>query len=109
MQQIQLSCSYCKQGALHPLPQNSDWSSKDWDGVKAKTKEQSKSLIDCSNSKPKTDTEQTMNIDKVSFDKLQIGQDDQKEEPPKVTESLVPPPPMMEESNDTAENINGKS
>ena len=33
-----LSCSYCKQGALHPSPQESDWSSKDWDGTKAKTK-----------------------------------------------------------------------
>ena len=31
-----LSCSYCKQGALHPSPQESDWSSKDWDGIRPK-------------------------------------------------------------------------
>ena len=53
------SCSYCKQDALHPLPQNSAWLSKDWDGMKAKAKEQSKSLIDFKDPKPKTDVEQT--------------------------------------------------
>ena len=36
-----LSCSYCEQGALHPSPQNLDWSSEDWDSTKAKTREQS--------------------------------------------------------------------
>ena len=40
-----LSCSYCKQGAPHPLPQQSDWSSKDWDGTKAKAMEQTDTLI----------------------------------------------------------------
>ena len=34
-----LSCSCCKQDALHPSPQESDWSSKGWDGTKTKTKE----------------------------------------------------------------------
>ena len=69
-----LSCSYCKQDALHPSSQN--WSSKDWDGIKAKAKEHSKSLIDFNDPKPKTGMEQTMDIDKVSFSKLQIGQVD---------------------------------
>ena len=35
-----LSCSYCKQGALHPSPKESDWFIKDWDRTKAKTKEE---------------------------------------------------------------------
>ena len=48
------SCLYCKKGTQHPSPQNSDWSSEDWDGYKAKTKEQNKSLIDLSDPKPKT-------------------------------------------------------
>ena len=100
------SCKYCKQGALHPSPQNSYWSSKDWDGVKAKAREQSKSLIDINDPKPKMDTEQTMDIDEVPFSKLQIGQGNQKEEPLEVMESLVPPPPMTESSDDTAENKN---
>ena len=43
---LSLSSSYCEQGALHPLPQNSDWSSEDWNGTKAKARKQSKSLID---------------------------------------------------------------
>ena len=58
-------CSYCKQGAYHPLPQGSDWSSKGGDGDKAKAREQSKSLIDFSDLKPKTDTEQTTDLDEV--------------------------------------------
>ena len=47
------SCSYCKQDAPHPMPQNSDWLSKDWDGIKAKIREQSKSLIDFNDPKPR--------------------------------------------------------
>ena len=103
-----LSCLYCKQGALHPLPQDLDWSSEDWDGDKAKKREQSKSLIDFSDPKPKVEMEQTMDIDEVPFSKPQIGQDDQKEEPLEVTESLVQPPSTTEISDDTAENTNGE-
>ena len=62
-----LSCSYCKQGAPHPLPQDSDWSSEDWDGTKPKAREQTKSLIDLNDSKSKTNMEWTMNIDEVAF------------------------------------------
>ena len=38
-------CSYCKYNAPHPSPAASDWSSEDWDGDKAKTREM-RSLID---------------------------------------------------------------
>ena len=99
-----LSCSYCEQGALHPLPQNSDWSSENWDGNKAKAKEQDKSLIDFNDPKPKTSTKQTTDIDEVAFSKLQIGQSDLKEEPLQVMKSLIPPPSTMEASGDTTEN-----
>ena len=50
-----LSCSYCEQGAPHPLPQESDWSSKDWDGTKAKGKEETNSLMYCDTPEPQTD------------------------------------------------------
>ena len=86
------SCSYYKKDAVHPLPQNSDWSSEDWDSIKAKAKEQSKSLIDINDPKPKANIEQAMDIDKVPFGKPQIGQINQMEEPLEVMESLVPPP-----------------
>ena len=36
---------YCKYNAPHPSTTKSDWSSEDWDGKKAKAKEQ-RSLID---------------------------------------------------------------
>ena len=38
-------CTYCKYNAPHPSPTPSDWSSEDWDGDKAKAREQ-RSLID---------------------------------------------------------------
>ena len=55
-----LSYPYCEQGALHPSPQELDWSSEDWDGTKAKARDQNKSLIDFSDSKPQIKTKQTM-------------------------------------------------
>ena len=38
-------CTYCAYNALHPSPAPSVWSSEDWDGDKAKVREQ-RSLID---------------------------------------------------------------
>ena len=51
------SCTYCKYEAPYPSPEPSDWSSEDWDGEKAKAREQ-KSLIDFTS--PKQDTNQQM-------------------------------------------------
>ena len=85
-----LSCSYCKQGAPHPLPQDLDWSSKDLDSTKAKAREQSKSLIDFNDPKPQTNMEQTTDIDKLAFSKLQIRQSDLMEEPLEVMTPLIP-------------------
>ena len=65
-----LSCSYCGQDALHPLPQNSNWSSEDWDGNKAKAKEQIKSLMDFNDPNSQTSMEQTTDTEKVAFSKL---------------------------------------
>ena len=39
------TCAYCKYEAPHPSPIPSDWLSEDWDGEKAKVREQ-RSLID---------------------------------------------------------------
>ena len=42
---VQGECMYCKYDAPHPSTTLSDWSSEDWDGEKAKAREQY-SLID---------------------------------------------------------------
>ena len=65
-------------------------SSEDWDGNKVKAREKSTSLIDFNDPKPQTSMEQTMDIDKVAFSKLQIGQSDLKEETLELTKSLIP-------------------
>ena len=71
-----LLCSYCNQGALHPSPQEPEWSSKDWDGTKAKNRDQNILLKDFNDPKPQTNMEQTIDTDKVAFSKLQIRQSD---------------------------------
>ena len=101
-----LSCSYCEQGAPHPLPQDLDWPSEDLDSTKAKVQEQSKSLMEFNDTKPETNTEQTMDMDEVAFSKLQIRQSDLWEEPLVVTKSLISPPPATEASEEVKENIN---
>ena len=47
-----LSCSCCEQGALHPSPQESDWSREDWDGTKAKARGETDTLIDFNEPRP---------------------------------------------------------
>ena len=39
---FRLSCSFCKQGTPPPSPQESDWSSKDWDGTNTETKKETR-------------------------------------------------------------------
>ena len=91
-EQFGLTCSYCRQYAPHPFPVHSDWSGKDWDGEKAKAKEQ-KSLINCEASTQRMNKEQTMDVGEVPFHKLNLGHNKQKEkEPLEVTQSLVPQP-----------------
>ena len=86
------TCLCCRQDIPHPSSVHSDWSSKDWDGDKAKVKEQ-KSLIDFDVHTEKMNMEQTMDIDQVPFHKLNFGQDNLREkEPLEVMQSLVPLP-----------------
>ena len=81
------TCSYCKHEALHPSPIQLDWSHEDWDGEKAKTREQ-KSLIDFD--PPKLDSKQTPNLetaDNLPVQNLSIHEDKIEE----VTDALIPP------------------
>ena len=87
-----LLCSYCEQGALHPSPEESDWSSEDWDGMKDKVREQTDTLMDFNTPRPQTDIDKTTDVDEVDFSKLQIRQSNPKEEPIEVTDSLTLPP-----------------
>ena len=93
-------CSCCKYETPHPSPTPSDWSSKDWDGEKAKAMEQ-RSLI--AFDPPKPDLRQMTNseiVNNLPIQNLTI-QEDKKEEVPEITDTLVPPPeasaatPMM--------------
>ena len=92
---FRLSCSYHEQVALHPSPQELDWSSKDWDRTKAKRKEGTKEtnlLSDWDLPKPQPDIDQKTDVDGLALSKLQIGQNDPKEEQVNVAELLIPLP-----------------
>ena len=89
------ACSHCKHEAPHPSPMQSDWSSEDWDGEKAKTREQ-KSLIDID--PPKPDCRQTIDLeiaDDLPIDIITKHKDKKEEELPEVTDALVPPPEVL--------------
>ena len=103
-----LSCSYCKQGAPHPLPQEFNWSSEDWDGIKAEVKEQTDSLIDLNEAKPLTNNDKIIDIDEVASSNLQIRQSDPKEELIEVMKSLTPPLPLTETPRDMTGKTNGE-
>ena len=97
-------CTYCKYDALHPSSALSDWSSEDWDGDKAKAREQG-SLIDfklLGNQIQGTiqDTTQDASQDKQekdlinSLENLMLEQD---KTTPSVTDTLIPQPDISEE------------
>ena len=84
------SCTYCKYEVPHPSPEPLDWSSEDWDGEKAKAREQ-KSLIDFMPPKPDTnqqtmdvrvDKKETVTTDDIPFQKLITYSDNPDEETP---------------------------
>ena len=98
------TCTYCKYEPLHPSPIPSDWSSEDWDGEKAKVREQ-RSLVDLD--LPKTDLRQTTDTEILNeqlIQNLNIQVDGKEgEKLPDITDTLVLPPEvaavtlMMEE------------
>ena len=94
------SCSFCKQGTQHRSPQESDWSSKDWDGTKTETKKETGEtnlLSDQDWPKPQSEPDPRTEVDKLHIDKLHIEQDSPKEEQVEVTDLLIPLPTSEEE------------
>ena len=85
------SCTYCKYEAPHPSPVPSDWSSKDWDGEKAKVRQQ-KLLVDFM--PPKQDTDPPLMevmADDIPFSKLTIQSDNPDKNLMEVMDTLIPP------------------
>ena len=99
------ACTYYKYKATHPSPIPSDWSREDWDGEKAKMREQ-RSLIDLDF--PKTELTHETNPDilnKLPIQNLCIQEDrEEQEKLSEMTDTLVLPPevaavtPMSEET-----------
>ena len=102
------TCTYCRDEAPHPSPIPSDWLHEDWDGEKAKKREQ-RLLIGLNF--PKLDQKQMMDLDilkELPIKNLNIKEDRKEEEKlPEITDLLVLPQtaatPKMEKMEKTEE------
>ena len=84
------SCTYCKYEVPHPSPVPLDWSREDWDGEKAKAREQ-KSLVDFVPSKQDIDPPvMEVMTDDIPFSKLTIRTDGPDKNPAEVMDTLIP-------------------
>ena len=92
-------CSFSRQQVPHPLPNESDWSSEDWDGDKAKAREQNPFF---KFNTPKTKTENsTMDlVGSLPFQGLMIQTDKTDEKALEV--STIPIPPLEQGAVGTA-------
>ena len=87
---FEATCSFCRQQASHPLLVQSDWSSEDWDGDKAKDREQNP-LLSFDIPKPETDKQTLDPVDTLPYQNLTIKMNGLDEKAPEVSTTLVPP------------------
>ena len=108
------TCTYCKYKAPHPSPIPLDWLNEDWDGEKAKKREQ-RLLIDLDY--PKTEMKQETDPDILNdlpIQNLSIQEDrEEQEKLPEMIDTLVLPPEVaaatpMPEETDQEDIIEGK-
>ena len=89
--QFGATCSFCRQQVPHPLPNQSNWSSKDWDRDKTKAKEQS-SIVKFHILWPKMDNPTMDPVDSIPFEKLMIQTDGPDKKALEVSTTLIPLP-----------------
>ena len=84
------TCSFCRQQVPHPLPDQLDWSSKDWDGDKDKTREQNP-IVKFDIPRPKPDNSTLNSVDSLPFQSLTIWTDEPDKEAPEVSTIPISP------------------
>ena len=83
-------CSFCRQQVPHPLPYQSDWSSKHWDGDKAKTREQNP-IVKFDIPRPKPHNSTLDLVDSLPYQGLTIWTDGPDKKAPEVSTISIPP------------------
>ena len=94
------TCSFCRQQALHPLPNQSDWSSKDWDGERAKAREQ-KSFTRFDTPRPTMENPTLDLVNSIPFHGLTICTDGPDKKAPEVPTATLNPPQAQEAGETT--------
>ena len=84
-----LPCPFCKQQAPHPLPPHSEWSSKDWDGERAKAKE-CNSFVRFDTPRPMMDNPTHDSVDLIPFQGLTIWMDTPDKKAPESAVTIYP-------------------
>ena len=85
------TCSFCRQQVPHPLLNQSNWSSEDWDRDKAKAREQN-SIVKFNMPWPKMNSPTLDPVDSMPFDKLMIQTDGLDKKAMEVSITLIPLP-----------------
>ena len=70
------SCSFCKKNVSHPSPQESDWSDEGWTGGHINTQKQTgdtNQLSDSDLSKPQSNPDSELEVDKLNMNKLLLN------------------------------------
>ena len=88
---IWTTCSFCRQEVPHPSLGQSDWSSKDWDGDKAKAREQ-KPIIKFDIPWPKMNNPTLDPVDSIPFKGLMIQINGLHKKALEVSTTLIPLP-----------------
>ena len=84
------TCSLCRQQVPHPLLDQSDWSSKGWNGDKAKAREQNQ-IVKFDIPRPKPDNSTLNSVDTLPFQGLTIQTDEPDKKAPEVSTIPIPP------------------
>ena len=101
-EQFGATCSFCRQQVPHSLLNQSDWSSKDWDGKKAKAKEQNP-FSKSNTFKTKAENSTLDLVGSLPFHGLKIQPDKMDKKAPEV--STTPTPPLEQGAVGTAPKV----
>ena len=84
------TCLFCRQQVPHPLLDQSDWSTEDWDGDQAKARKQNP-IVKFDIPRPKSDNSTLNLVDSLPFQGLTIGTDEPDEKALEVSTIPIPP------------------
>ena len=97
---------------LHPSPQESDWSDKDWIGAHTSTQKETgvtNLLSDWDLPKPQSESNSKPEVDTLDMDKLDLEHDNPQEEKIQVTDMMILPLTLDREEKAKTEKMDAET